>query len=89
MGTFCPQCKTHQAIVLNVTRDGGPVSKDNPILARKLACGHTLSGAAHTDFIEQCNRIRAEAFDKKAAIDKQAEATMSAAWSKLTAKGGS
>lgn len=86
MGTFCPECKTHQPFVRNVTADGGPVTKDNPILARVLGCGHTLSGGAHREYIERCMAIRVEAFGKKTAIDQAAEAKMSALWETLTAK---
>jgi len=86
MGTFCPECKTHQAFARNVTADGGPVSKDNPILARVLACGHTLSGGAHRQYIERCTEIRVDAALQKTKIDQAAEAKMSALWETLTAK---
>lgn len=86
MGTFCPECKTHQAFVRNVTADGGPVTKDNPVLARVLGCGHTLSGGAHRVYIERCTEIRVKAAIQKLDIDQAAEADMSALWETLTAK---
>lgn len=86
MGTFCPECKTHQPFVRNVTADGGPVTKDNPVLARVLGCGHTLSGGAHRVYIERCTEIRVDAAIKKQAIDQAAESKMSTLWETLTAE---
>jgi hypothetical protein len=88
MGIFCPTCKTHQPIIRNVTADGGSVTPANPVLARVLGCGHTISGAAHAEYIRRCNEIRAKAFTDKAAIDDKANADMSALWEVLSAPGG-
>lgn len=87
MGIFCPICQSHQAIKENKSLTGGPVTKDNPVVARVLACGHTISGEKHKEYLGRVNQIRAEQFEKMTKIQQETDEKLAAAWSTLQAAG--
>jgi hypothetical protein len=83
MGAFCPTCQLRKEIVENITAKGGAVSKDNPVLARRLSCGHTVGGAGYAAFQAKIAEIDAEAFNAKRKLDEQAVKLKAAAWAAI------
>lgn len=69
MGMHCPVCQTHQAIVRNDTADGEPVTKENPVIRRKLACGHTVGGPGYAEYIAKINAAKLAAYNAHEAVD--------------------
>jgi hypothetical protein len=88
MGTFCPTCHTHQAQIRIITADGLPPRKPEDVVARVLACGHTIGSEHYAAYVKAVNEIDAVRHQKMADLTEQATAAKAAAWVRLTSNQG-
>jgi hypothetical protein len=87
MGFDCPNGHGRQPIIHNITANGEAVSKNNPVLARKLACGCIVSGRKHVEYLEKCAEIDALAFTKVQKIQDGAREDKAALWQTMLKAG--
>lgn len=84
MGVECPQCHTHQPVTKVITADGEPPKKATDVMAKKLACGHTIGGAHYNEYVKRVTELDTEVRNKIASIQEEAHTKKSALWATIS-----
>ena len=85
MGRICPECKTHQAFVKTLTADQEPARKAEQVIARKLACGHTVGGKMFNKFQKALAELQHQTAERIAEIKDHEQQEIGAMWAAISA----